>query len=43
MGSPGKEFRGIVVQDEGSGAQHMANLAVLHVAQRLTMLTLVPH
>ena len=42
MGIPGKEFRGVVVPGRGFGAQHMANPAVLHTAQRLTALTLVP-
>ena len=42
MGIPGKEFRGVVVPGRGFGAQRMANPAVLHTAQRLTALTLVP-
>jgi hypothetical protein len=42
MGIPGKEFRGVVVSGRGFGAQRMANPAVLHTAQRLTALTLVP-
>ena len=39
---PGKEFRGIVVPGRGFGAQRMVNPVVLHKAQRLTALTLVP-
>jgi CTP-dependent riboflavin kinase len=42
MGSPGNTYRGIVVPGRGFGAQRMANPAVLHAAQRLTDLTLVP-
>ena len=42
MGSPGKIYRGIVVPGRGFGAQRMANPTVLHAAQRLTGLILVP-
>ena len=42
MASPGKTYRGVVVPGRGFGAQRMANPAVLHAAQRLTALTLVP-
>ena len=42
MGSPAKNYRGIVVPGRGFGAQRMANPAVLHAAQHLTALTLVP-
>jgi CTP-dependent riboflavin kinase len=42
MGIPGTNFQGIVVPGRGFGAQRMANPAVLHAAQRLTGLTLVP-
>ena len=42
MGSPGKNYRGIVVPGRGFGAQRMANPTVLHAAHRLTALTLVP-
>jgi CTP-dependent riboflavin kinase len=42
MGNPGKIYRGIVMPGRGFGAQRMANPAVLHAAQRLTRLTLVP-
>jgi CTP-dependent riboflavin kinase len=42
MASPGKTYRGIVVPGRGFGAQRMANPAVLHAAQRLTGLILIP-
>jgi CTP-dependent riboflavin kinase len=42
MGSPGKNYRGIVVPGRGFGGQRMANPTVLQVAQRLTGLILVP-
>ncbi len=42
MGSPGKEFRGIVVPGRGFGAKRMVNPTVLQAAHRLTGLTLVP-
>ena len=42
MGMPGTTYRGIVVPGRGFGAQRMANPAVLHAAQRVTGLTLVP-
>jgi CTP-dependent riboflavin kinase len=42
MDSPAKEFQGVVVPGRGFGAQRMANPTVLHAAQRLTGLTLVP-
>jgi CTP-dependent riboflavin kinase len=42
MGIPGNNYRGIVVPGRGFGAQRMANPAVLHAAQRLTALNLVP-
>src|SRR2546425_493904 len=42
MGISGEDFRGVVVPGRGFGAQRMANPVVLHAAQRLTGLTLVP-
>lgn len=42
MARPGTTYRGIVVSGRGFGAQRMTNPAVLHAAQRVTGLTLVP-
>jgi CTP-dependent riboflavin kinase len=42
MGIPGETYRGIVVPGRGFGVKRMANPAVLHAAQRLTDLILVP-
>ena len=42
MGSPGNNYRGIVVPGRGFGAQRMADPAVLQMAQRVTGLILVP-